>query len=258
MKPIRLSRGTIPVLCIHGFLGAPDDWKPMAIKIGTPFRIHAWALPGHGSEAVKDFDGAVRALRAVLRSFRLPPHLVGYSMGGRVALAAALQPGCGLASLTILSAQPGLDNARERERRAAADDRLADRLEHAGLSRFLEEWYGLPLFNSLRARPALRRDLLARRARGRAPALAGALRALTVGRQPSLWADLPRISVPTLFVAGALDGAYRAILRRAACAVPDSHYLVVPDAGHMPHLEHPDFLGHHIRSHLQTSEERIA
>ncbi len=125
MKPRALSRGVIPVLCVHGFLGAPEDWAPLAAGLGPRIGVAAWPLPGHGSRAVDSFESAVRALGAALAAFPRPPHLVGYSMGGRLAWSAAAA-GHPHASLTILSATPGLASAAQRAARARADDRLAE------------------------------------------------------------------------------------------------------------------------------------
>lgn len=258
MKPIARLSTPFPVLCVHGFLGSPDDWDALAAALHPPFESHTWPLPGHGSPAVASFDEAVRALSKILAAFPRPPHLIGYSMGGRLAMAAALQPAARLASLTVISAQPGLRHARERAERLAADERLADRLDAIGLPRFVQAWYEQPLFDSLRARPALRRALVAKRAAGDAQALAGALRALSVGRQPSLWSALPQLAAPTLYIVGARDAKYLAILRHAAALTPRARCVVVPGAGHLPHLEHPAFVRHHIQSHLEQAEERIA
>lgn len=252
MNATLLSRGPVPVICLHGFLGAPDDWTPLAHALGNGFGVRACALPGHGSPAVNDFVDAVRGLQSILRSVPIPPHLVGYSMGGRIALAAALDPNIALASLTVISSSPGLHSGLERAERARADDRLADDLERRGLEAFVRDWYALPLFASLARRPALLRELSSRRAKGPSVERANALRALTVGRQPSLWPDVPALKSRTLFIAGDQDEKYRALLTRAAGLCPRARLLTVPDAGHFPHLERPEFVHAALREFFQT------
>ncbi len=251
MKTRVLSKGTVDVVCVHGFLGEPDDWQPLAAALGAPYAVRALALPGHGSPAVKDFESAVHQLAAELRK-RPGAHLVGYSMGGRLALAAAVRSGVVVASLTVISASPGLETGLARADRARSDDRLADKLDRRGLAAFVRDWYAQPLFASLSRRPALLRDLLARRARGRAAPIAAALRALTVGRQPPLWPKLHALRPPALFMAGDSDAAYRDALARAAALSPRARLLIVPDAGHLPHLERPSFTGAQIRRFLET------
>jgi 2-succinyl-6-hydroxy-2,4-cyclohexadiene-1-carboxylate synthase len=251
MNARKLSDGDVDVVCVHGFLGEPDDWRPLAAALGKPFAVRALALPGHGSPPVKDFESAARRLAAELRK-RPGAHLIGYSMGGRLALAAALRPGVAVASLTIISASPGIETGLARAERARADDRLADDLERRGLPAFVRDWYAKPLFASLADRPALLRDLIARRARGRAAPIAAALRALTIGRQPPLGPRLHALRAPALFVAGERDATYRDVLARAAALCPRARLLIVPDAGHVPHLERPDFTGARVREFLEA------
>lgn len=251
MKTTLLSRGAVPVLCLHGFLGAPSDWENLGRALNGRYSVRACALPGHGSPLVRDFVDAVRAVQRVVRSLPAPPHLIGYSMGGRIALAAALDLSLPLASLTVISASPGLRTGAERAERMRLDERLADALERRGLENFVRDWYDQPLFASLRRRPALLRELLSRRAAGSASDRAAALRALSVAHQPSLWGELPALIPRALFVAGAADAKYREALAWAAGLSPRARLLTVPDAGHMPHLERPEFVHAAIREFLE-------
>lgn len=255
MGAASLSTGARPVLCLHGFLGDPADWNPLAAALGPAFQVLAPALPGHGESTVAAFAAAVARVVDAIRASPAPPHLVGYSMGGRLALAAALQPGVRLASLVILSASPGIACARERAERAWRDDQTAEVLERRGLPRFVRDWYAQPLFASLARRPALLHTLQSRRAQGKAGDRAAALRALSVGRQPSLWPRLGELRHRTLFIAGEHDAAYRDALARASGLCPRARLLIVPGSGHMPHLEHPAFVYAHVRQFIEATEE---
>ncbi|HMP74849.1 MAG TPA: alpha/beta fold hydrolase [Kiritimatiellia bacterium] len=255
MRAASFSPGQRPVLCLHGFLGDSADWEPLSNALGPAYRVAAPALPGHGAPPVASFTDAVASVVDAIRASPEPPQLVGYSMGGRIALAAALQPGVRLASLVILSASPGMECAMERAERARGDDRTADLLERRGLPRFVRDWYAQPLFASLARRPALLHALQSRRAQGRAADRASALRALSVGRQPSLWPCLGSLRHRTLFIAGELDAAYRDALARASGLCPRARLLIVPDSGHMPHLEHPAFVHAHLRHFFEATEE---
>lgn len=254
MKPLVLSTGSFPVVCLHGFLGAPEDWRLLADGLGSDFGVVALPLPGHGAPPVKDFDDAVARMYEFLRA-RPPAHLVGYSMGGRLALATALRFACSapaaMRSVTIISATPGIASEVERAARARDDDRLAEKLERQGLERFVSDWYAQPLFASLADRPALLRELVTRRAQGDAAALAAALRALTVGRQASCWDELPRLAAPALWIAGDRDAKYRAIAAHAASLCPRARALTVCDAGHLPHVERASFTAERIRVFFQ-------
>lgn len=227
---------------LHGFMGSVDDWAYFLERVPNSTAL---SLPGHaGTAPPMSFSHAVEELYEHMRLFEAV-HLVGYSMGGRLALAAALQledrrPGV-VRTLTIISSTPGLRTAVEREARAREDDRRADALALQGLEQFVHRWYSLPLFASLQRRPALLRALIVRRAQGGAAAMAAALRALTVGRQPPLWDALSHLKCPVLWLAGEWDAAYRETARRAASLSPRGYARIVPVAGHMPHLERPEF-----------------
>lgn len=246
------------IICLHGFLGAPEDWVHFAATAGAEYRLIPIALPGHGSPLAPSFDAAVDQLVSAVRA-HAPVHLVGYSMGGRLALAVALRLSRErvIQSLSIISATPGIRAGVERAQRAIADDRLADVLERQGLQRFVREWYRQPLFQSLEKRPALLRELMARRSAGSAKDRADALRALTVGRMPDYWDQLGSLSCPALWMAGELDRRYSGIARRAALLCPAGFALTVPDAGHAPHIERPWYVTEQILQWLATSETDV-
>ncbi|MBU4460903.1 MAG: alpha/beta fold hydrolase [Verrucomicrobia bacterium] len=250
-KAVRLSGGPRPVLCLHGFLGGPDDWAPLARALGPGFGVTAWTLPGHGAGPAIPFRRAVDEIAEFLRSLPVPAHVVGYSMGGRLALAVALRRGVPTASVVAISASPGLPTTRARTTRAHTDDRRADALERDGLAAFVRAWYAQPLFASLLRRPALAARLRALRSRGEPGPRAAALRALTVGRQPSLWPRLADLDAPVLFVAGAEDASYDRLMARAARLCPRGRLLTVPGAGHMPHLERPAFANRRIAAFIR-------
>lgn len=245
------------VVLLHGFLGSSADWSGFAAGCGDRYRFLAVDLPGHGQSAAADdagnvsFEGALDALEHALARERAPACLVGYSMGGRLALGLALRRPALVSGLVLVSSSPGLVTPVERMQRAREDDALAERLAIGGLPRFLQDWYRQPLFQSLRDRPGLERTLRLRRAGGDARALARALRGLGVGRQLPLWTALPGLPVPVLAVAGALDTRYAEVLRRVAGLCPRGRLLIVPGAGHMPHLEHPEFFDIQVRRFLE-------
>ncbi len=250
-RAVRLSHGPRPVLCLHGFLGGPDDWAPLARALGPGFGVTAWTLPGHGAGPAVPFRRAVDEIAEFLHSLPVPAHVVGYSMGGRLALAAALRRRVPTASVVAISASPGLPTAVARTTRARADDRRADVLERDGLAAFVRTWYAQPLFASLLRRPALAARLRGLRSRGESGTRAAALRALSVGRQPSLWPRLADLGSPVLFVAGADDAKYGRLLARAARLCPRGRLLTVPDAGHMPHLEWQAFANRRIAAFIR-------
>ena len=181
------------------------------------------------------------AMDLIQRAGRWPADLVGYSMGGRLALQYTARFPNHVRRLVLESASPGLEGAGERAARREGDEALAARIEDRGIPDFVSEWEAMPLFESqFRMEPALlarQRDIrLDNDARG----LAGALRGLGTGVLPSLWPALPEVASPTLILVGELDEKFLAIGERMAELLPAAELVVVPDSGHCVHFERPD------------------
>lgn len=244
LLPLRTCgrRSSPAVLLLHGFLGSSADWLPVARQLRPAWRCVLPDLPGHGlarfpkRPELYAFDGVARAVCA---SVTEPVHLVGYSLGGRLALRLALQHPEKFLSLTLLSASPGLPTAAARAARRRADDALADALEQCGLSAFLVPWYAQTLFGGLRRKPLLLRRLLARRRQNDAAELARLLRGCSVGRQPSLWPQLKQLQLPVLLLAGAQDEKYVRVMRQMQRQIRGAQLGVVPGAGHAIVEEQP-------------------
>jgi 2-succinyl-6-hydroxy-2,4-cyclohexadiene-1-carboxylate synthase len=166
---------------------------------------------------------------------------IGYSMGGRVALAGAVLRPDRVSALVLESASPGLDDEAERASRRARDDALAIRLLERGIAEFVDGWMAMPLFASQRGlgEAALRRER-SRRMKNDAAELAACLQGLGTGSQPSFWDRLPDVTVPTLIVTGELDARFTALGARMRERFAQARHEVVPGAGHAVHLERPD------------------
>jgi 2-succinyl-6-hydroxy-2,4-cyclohexadiene-1-carboxylate synthase len=202
-------------------------------------------LPGHGRRA-GEVEPARFSLGATLAGVRAvhgrsEGAVIGYSMGGRLALHFARRHPDLVDRLVLESASPGLESDGERTARRAADEKLASMLEREGIEAFVRHWEGLPLFASQLALPeqvreAVRRERLANDPRS----LAASLRGVGTGVLPSLWADLDDLVMPVLIVAGGLDEKFAEIGRRMADRLPRATLHVVDGAGHNVHLERPD------------------
>lgn len=219
------------VLALHGFTQRGVMWEEVAGLAGG-----AWDtpdLPGHGSEPTVDWAAAVAGLKARAEACDPGYSLVGYSMGGRLALAVALERPAGLGRLVLISAAPGIADPAARERRLAEDRQTADRIERLGVDLFLIEWLARPMFTGLGRRPAAwgSRDLRLRQT-NRPDGLAGAVRMLGQGSQPFYGDRLAALEVPLVTVAGGSDDVYLGHARRMAMAAGDGRCVEVRGAGH--------------------------
>ncbi len=234
-----------PIL-LHGFTGSSLAWDGQLVDglCGAGHTPVLVDLPGHGRNAGRT-DPALFTLEAtlatVLAAGAWPADLIGYSLGGRIALHfAATFPGR-VRRLVLESASPGLEDETERAERSLADESLADRLVEGGIEAFVDHWESLPLFETQRR---LDPELLHRRRERRlgndAASLAAALRGLGTGTLPHLWDRLLEVRTPTLLLAGESDEKFAGVARRMAERMPEACVVIVPDSGHAVHLERPD------------------
>lgn len=234
------------IVLLHGFTGSSLSWGDAIVDglSSVSGEVLLVDLPGHGRNAT-DTDSAEYTLDRVERDVDDvvgddPFDLVGYSMGGRIALAYAVRNPGRVRRLILESASPGLETDEEQARRRAEDETLARMILEEGMEAFVERWERLPLFETQRALPgAVLAAQRARRLLNREVALAASLRFLGTGSLPSYWDSLEELTCPTLLVAGELDAKFRNVATRMAGRIPDVQVAFVAGAGHAVHLERP-------------------
>lgn len=200
-------------------------------------------FPGHGSQSADlDFShfSLEKTLSQIERAGVWPTDIIGYSMGGRIALQFAAAYPARVNRLILESASPGLATEAERLERQIQDEALASEIESQGVEEFVRRWEALPIFESQLQLPShVWTAQHAKRLRNTEDGLASALRGLGTGALPSLWDVLPDILIPTLIIVGELDSKFVRIGQQMAAALPESELLIVPGAGHNVHLEQP-------------------
>jgi len=243
-----------PLLMLHGFMGCIADWQKVIAGLIDHFYCIAVDLPGHGKSvgfAPAQKWGMAQTAAAIvqlLKQQKIPrTHLLGYSMGGRLALYLAIPFPQYFEKVLLESASPGLMSNEERQTRLQGDERIARRLESGDFQKFLLEWYEMDFFQTLRNHPDFS-AMFARRRQNDPQALAKSLREMGTGQQPSLWPELPRIKFPPLLVIGEKDAKFRAIAQKMAATNPKICQSIIPGCGHNVHFEAPEiFVGEIIK-----------
>ena len=256
-----IGEGT-PVTMLHGFTQSGRSWQEVIAKMPEG---RQWILPdlrGHGDTRVR--PGAAHSMDACTADLEMlwdhlgvqRTHLVGYSMGGRLALHVAATRPARVISLLTIGAHAGLEeDAREGRRRG--DEAMAQRIENDGLEAFVNYWTNLPLFAGLERRgPAFVAQVRAERMNNRVAGLAESLRGMGAGAMRPIWNELARVTCPCTFVAGQLDHGYVASARRLAESVPNARVVVVQRAGHTVHQERPDAFARLLLAHLEAASEK--
>lgn len=265
-RPVDLRDGARRpgLVVLHGFTGAAESMQCVASPAACWARVARLELVGHGqSEAPRTLAPyamaacAAQIVAAVAGLGFESPHLFGYSMGGRAALAAAVAAPETFASLVLVGATAGIADAKERAARVAADRALADSIEQAGLERFVDDWMAQPLFASqARLGPEslarARRQRLANRPHG----LANSLRGMGAGAQAPLADELARLALPILLIAGEEDAKFGAIAQALARQLPQAQIAIVPRSGHAAHLEAPDAVARRVRTFVEAVERQ--
>lgn len=252
-----------PLLLLHGFTGSAAEWQELSASLAAEHTLLMPDLIGHGRSAAPSDPARYAMEHVVADLLQLLDHLglaqvdlLGYSMGGRVALQLAMAAPSRVRHLILESASPGLNDPAERAARVVSDEALATRIEQEGLPWFVDYWAELPLFHSQALLPtATRAALRARRLQGSAHGYAASLRGMGTGRQSSLWGLLPTLQLPTLLISGALDAKYVAIGNEMAKLFPMATHTIVATAGHTIHLEQPELFAKLVLRFLKDGSE---
>jgi 2-succinyl-6-hydroxy-2,4-cyclohexadiene-1-carboxylate synthase len=227
------------VLFIPGFMQRGDAWRPVAELL--PERYPS-ALLDHGEHSL---EGRLAEIAAAAEEGAV---LVGYSLGGRLALRAVLRDPCRYAGVVTVGATAGLDDPSLRSARAEADDRLAAWMEAAPIEDVVSIWERQPLFADQSE------GLIEEQRPGRMShdpgELAMLLRTAGQGVLEPVWHGLLTLDLPVLAIAGARDEGYVAAAERIADTAPRGRAAIVEDAGHAAHLQRPQRVAELIEEFL--------
>lgn len=240
-----------PVVVLANSLGSDlSMWDPQAAALAGDFRVIRFDTRGHGASPVPagayTVDDLADDVIALLDRFEVgTAHLVGLSLGGATMMRVAARNPERVNRLAALCTAASFDAATYRDRAGA----IRSAGTTAGIAEGVVSRWFTDGFRS--AYPDQVASYEAMVAATPAEGYAGCCDALST---LNLDADLPRITAPTLVIAGAQDTATPPErLAQIADAVPDSRLLVVPEACHLANAEQPGVVTAALREHLENS-----
>lgn len=219
---------------MHGFTQTRHTWQDVAKNLSSQFEVVLVDAPNHGdsSDISLNLETGANAIVEVGQSATY----VGYSMGARLCLTAALAHPQQVKRLVLISGTAGIENKDERLARVVSDEELAMRIEQNGVTNFLDFWLALPIFSGLTTLNNQREIRLC----NTATALASSLRLCGAGKQQPTWSRLKELTMPVLIVAGENDKKFVELAQRLSTAIGDNAKLrIIEKSGHTPHLEQP-------------------
>jgi 2-succinyl-6-hydroxy-2,4-cyclohexadiene-1-carboxylate synthase len=226
---------------LHGFLGTGLDYSLLAKHL--PNQVEAWDLIGHGhtSVAVEEENyGLTEQLAFLKQAIPKGSILMGYSMGGRLALQFACHYPEHLQGLILVSSTPGIHSDEDRNQRVSWDQHMADQVLDLGMDSFLELWNKLPIIQSQsHIDPEHRKHMLNLRRLQSVVGISNSMRFFGAGTMTSCWEMLTSLDIPVLLIVGEQDEKYRDLALTMFDMLDNASLGVIPQAGHCAHLENP-------------------
>ena len=240
-----LNKNKTPIIFLHGFTGRASDWQFIFDKLPQNYLPIAVDLIGHGeTDSPNDLEhyscsAIVQQLDSIFSQFNLNNVIiVGYSMGGRAALAYSVKCPERVSAAIFESTTPGLEDISAQKERVEFDLLLAEKINREGIESFINFWFDTPLFKSLVNLPNFL-DEKNKRLKNNPIGLMNVLSGFSTGLMKSCWKRLPQIQVPTLLISGELDEKFTKINQAIQKKIANSKHTIVPMCGHTVHLEMP-------------------
>lgn len=220
---------------VHGFTQTRESWRDLTKSFSHENEIVLVDAPNHGdsSDTSLNLENGAKAIIEVGGQATY----IGYSLGARFCLTAALANPNQVSRLVLISGTAGIEESAERNERIANDELLATRITQIGVSEFIDEWLAMPLFAGLNPQTNQREIRL----RNTATALASSLKLCGAGKQQPSWSRLNEFKMPVLIVAGHKDSKFAALAKRMADLIGShAQVQIIAECGHTPHLEQPE------------------
>ena len=237
-----------PIIFLHGFTGSVNDWNFVTEQLSENFSPIFIDLIGHGKSDspnnVEFYETTFQTevIKYVLEYFELEKViLVGYSMGGRLALSFTLKYQESVDALILESTSFGIENEKERLERIKSDKKLAEQIENSSVKEFINKWIKAPLFDSLRnvgleKFKTLKNDKIRN---NNLVGLKNSLLGFSTGKMENYFLQINNLKVKTLLIVGELDEKFVKINKKANSILANSELQIIKESGHNVHFEKP-------------------
>jgi len=238
-----------PIIFLHGFTGSSLDWNFLINKLPNKFEPITIDLLGHGqTSSAKDltkysFHSQVNLLNKIIEKLNIiEPILVGYSMGGRLALSYLVQYPNSVQSVILESTSFGLHTVNEIKERIKSDQILANKIISSTIEEFVNYWMNITLFNSQKklSNKLLEEQRLNKIRMNNVMGLTNSLLGFGTGKMNNYFAQAEKIKTNILLITGSLDRKFTKIAKKANKLLLSSEHIIVNNAGHNVHLEKPE------------------
>lgn len=234
------DRALPSLLLLHGFMGSSADFRPAISILTQHFHCICVDLPGHGQTPITfyDFVGTAAQILAIAPA---NCHLLGYSLGGRLALYLALHYPDQWRKVILESASFGLATLEAQKQRQQQDAAISRKLRQPDLNfiAFIQNWYQQSVFAGLNEHPNFP-ELIVRRSQNNPLALARSLEIMGLGQQPYLGALLPTNKIPLLLLVGQQDLKFVEIGQQITQRCPQTKMIVISNCSHNIHFQQLD------------------
>ena len=243
----------------HGFMGTHGDFKAVIESLQKDYFCIAIDLPGHGfskkflPKSIQEFDNLI--LDTIEPYTQSEFTLVGYSMGGRIALKLSriLKP----SALALISARVFELTAQERKKRFETDQKKSLELQDLPFSNFLTTWYNFPLFKTLKDNATLHHQMVEERRKQSPLALSHILKLAT----PAVYSVGPQtlkdLQCPLLYCAGIEDAKYYQQIQEIKNKKKDLWLAAFSRASHALHLEQASSLAQTLKQFNRYFHDKL-
>ena len=234
-----------PLIFLHGFLGSRVDCFPIIEELERDYFCTLVDLPAHGKSPyttpiISAIKQSIESIHALTEQ---KPLLIGYSLGGRIALQISQDSKTPICGVFAFSAHPGLATEWEKKERLRADRIWQNRLQTLEPKQFLTLWYEQTPFASLRGKVELLEKLYKERDLSHKNELSLVLEEMSLAKQPLI----SHSSLPLRLGFGEEDVKYKILYQNSLFA-----QVSIPKAGHTVFLENPKGCAEAIKTFIDT------